>query len=202
MEPIDVRVRVEDKYGNSTPAKDTTILLLTDEKLPKEGWTLPAAGTEIGGIRQCDGLNMHYLIDGQTEEDVMKNYFVTEAGNPWNILIDLGENYELSQILTHQRYTWTDNSVRGAYYRGDNVLAYNMYIWDDETEVWEFVSRHSISIPLVKQESDYVTLGNAGDKAFLYPEEPRFCKPTRYFRLEAVSGKYISEITLLGRKNP
>ncbi|MDR1222792.1 MAG: DUF4959 domain-containing protein [Tannerella sp.] len=199
-EPVNVKVRVEDKYGNSAQAKDTTIVLLTDEKLPKEGWTLPPAGTEIGGVRQCDGLNLPYIIDGLTEEDILKNFFVTEAANPWNILIDLGGSYELSRILTHQRYSWTDNSFRGAYYRGENVLAYNMYIWDEETGAWEIVSRHSIYVPLVKQEADYVTLGHAGDMAYLYPGFPQFSKPTRYFRLEAITGRYISEITLFGRK--
>ena len=201
-EPVGVKVRVEDKYGNAIPAKDTTIVLLTDEKISKAGWTLPASGTEIGGVRQSSGKNLHYVIDGLTEEDVVANYFTTEDDNPWNILIDLGGTCELSQILTHQRYYSWDNSIQGAYYRGDNVLAYNMYIWDEATGAWEFVSRHNITSPLVKQEADYVTLGHAGDRAFLYPEEPRFGKPTRYFRLEALSGKSISEITLSGRKYP
>jgi hypothetical protein len=201
-EPISVKVRVEDNYGNSMQAKDTTLVLPVDEKLPKEGWTLPAAGTEIGGIKQCSGTNIRHAIDGLTEVDVRNNFFITTAANPWNLLIDLGGTYELSQILTHQRYSWTDTSVQGAYYRGDNVLAYNMYTWDEETGAWEFVSRRSITAPLVKQESDYVTQGDAGDRGFLYPEEPRFSKPTRYFRLEAVTGKYISEITLFGRRTP
>jgi hypothetical protein len=199
-EPVTVKVRVEDKYGNSAPAKDTTIVLLTDEKLSKEGWSLLPAGTEIGGVKQSDGLNLPYVIDGLTEEDILKNYFITEDANPWNILIDLGGNYELSRILTHQRYSWTDNSIRGAYYRGENVLAYNMYIWDEETGTWEIVSRNSIYVPLVKQESDYMTLGHAGDMAYLYPGFPQFSKPTRYFRLEAITGRYISEITLYGKK--
>jgi hypothetical protein len=198
-ETIDVKVRIEDKYGNSTPAKDTAFVLPADSELPKGNWTLPAAGTAIGGISQCIGTNIRFAIDGLTEVDMINNYFITTAYNPWNILIDLGGMYELSQIRTHQRHSWTDTSVRGAYYRGENVLTYNMYIWDEETGTWEFLSRRAIVTPLVKQESDYVTQGNAGDRAYLYPEEPRFSKPTRYFRLEAVSGKYISEITLFGR---
>jgi len=204
-QPIDIKVRIEDKYGNSTPAKDTTILLLTDEKLSKAGWTLPAAGVEIGGVIQSDGSNddgdMPEVIDDLTEEDILKNFYLTNSNAPWNIIIDLGGEYELSRILTHQRHTWTsDMSLQGAYYRGDNVLAYNMYIWDGVNAEWEFASRHVIPTPLVKQESDYVVLGNAGDKAYLYPEEPKFSKPTRYFRFEALNGKYISEITLFGRK--
>ncbi|MDR1455353.1 MAG: DUF4959 domain-containing protein [Tannerella sp.] len=201
--PVVVKIRVEDKYGNSTLAKDTTINLLQDGVIAKSGWTLPPPG-EFMGVLQADGNynggEMSKVIDGLTEEDILRNFYLTNESNPWNIIIDLGEKYELSRIITHQRYTWTDTDVRGAYYRGDNVLAYQMYVWNEEELEWEYVSRHTIAVPSVKQESDYKMLGDAGDGAFLYPEEPKFSTATRYFRFEAVTGEYISEITLYGRK--
>jgi hypothetical protein len=204
QEPVKVNIRVEDKYGNSVPAKDTTIVLLTDEKLIKTGWILPDPGTEIGGIVQARGDylggDISKVIDGLTEKDIMQNFFRSIA-NPWNLIIDLGDKYELSQILTNQRYSSMEYSdVQGAYYRGDNVLAYNMYIWDEASNSWVFVSRHNITTPIVKQDTDYVRLGDAGDKTFLYPEEPRFTVPTRYFRYEALMGLSLSEISLFGRK--
>jgi hypothetical protein len=206
QEPVLVKVTVKDKYGNTAQTKDTTIVLLTDEKLSKTGWYLPAPGTVIGGVTQTDGNGngeMAQVIDGLTEQDMLKNFYLTLTANPWNIIIDLGGEYELSRIVTHQRYSSLDltmsGSIRGAFYRAENVLSYNMYIWDEENQKWELVSRHNILTPVVTMETDYVTLGNAGDKAFLYPEEPKFTKPTRYFRFEAINGKYISEITLYGK---
>jgi hypothetical protein len=202
-ELVAVNVTVKDKYGNSAQSIDTSIVLLTDAPLSKTLWTLPVAGTVMGGAVQADGsVNdglMNMVIDDVTEADVLKNFYLTSAANPWNINIDLGEKRELSRILTHQRHSYTDESVRGAYYRGDNILIYKMYIWDEDSETWEAASQNTIRVPIVNQESDYVTRGNAGDMAFLYPDEPKFSKPTRYFRFEALNGKYISEITLFGR---
>jgi hypothetical protein len=199
-EPLYVKVHVTDKFGNASSVKDTTLVLPTDEALPKNAWTLPGAGSVVGGAVQSGG-NMIEAIDGLTEADVSQNYYLTNSNNPWNIIIDLGEKYELSRIVTNQRYSGGPlYSVQGNYYRGDNVLAYNLYIWDEAYLSWEFVGRHDIRYPLVNQESEFVALGNAGDMAFLYPEEPRFSKPTRFFRFEAINGKFISEITLYGRK--
>jgi hypothetical protein len=202
-EPVSVKVTVKDKYDNSAPSIDTVIVLLTDKVMEKSLWSLPAPGFAMGGVTQTNGNqnggDMNKAIDGMTENDDPRNFYLTTEANPWNIIIDLGEQQELSQIVTYQCHSYTDDSERGAFYRGNNVLSYNMYIWDEATQAWEFVSRHDIPIPIVKQESDYVTLGNAGDKVFLYPDEPKFSKPTRYFRFEALNGKYISEITLLGK---
>jgi hypothetical protein len=202
-EPMSVKVTVKDKYGNTAPSIDTVITLLTDKIIDKTLWSLPAYGTVMGGVTQNNGSenggDMDKLIDGLTEETDAKNFYLTTAVNPWNIIIDLGEKRELSRIVTYQRYSYTDDTERGAFYRGDNVLSYNMYIWDEATQAWEFVSRHDIPVPVVKQESEYVTLGYAGDEAFLYPDEPQFSKPARYFRFEALNGKSISEITLYGK---
>jgi hypothetical protein len=201
---VEVSVSVKDKFGNSVSAETTSIVLLTDNELDKTEWTLPLPGFSLGGVIQANGNegdgDMDELIDGITEASVFQNYYLTNQSNPWNIIIDLGSQKELSRIVTHQRYTGEQSdSPQGNYYKGDNVLSYNMYIWDENTQSWEFVSRNDILTPVVKQTSDYKLLGDAGDEAFFYPEEPKFSKPTRYFRLEAIKGKYISEITLYGK---
>ena len=201
--PIDILVSVGDKYNNRIDALHSTLHLHTDSEIDKSTWILPAYGTEIGGAVQAFGSYdqgvMEAVIDGITEADGSINFYKTNAVNPWNIIIDLGAEYKLSRIRTHQRYTG-DNStdVKGTYYGGDNVLSYNMYIWDSGKSEWVFCSRHDIPTPVVKQELDYKIYGDKGDEAFIYPLAPGFSEPTRFFRFEAIGGKYISEITLFG----
>lgn len=203
---VKVSVSVSDKFGNIEPSKTMSVALLMDEELDKTEWTLPPAGFSLGGVTQADGNmeigNMDAVVDGITEATKFLNFYLTNEPNPWNIIIDLGSEKELSRIVTHQRYTGEQSgSEQGNYYRGDNVLAYNIYIWDDDQQAWEFVSRNDIQTPVVKQTSDYKLSGDKGDEAFFYPEEPKFSKATRYFRFEAIKGKYISEITLFGKSN-
>ena len=203
-EQVTVKVSVRDKYDNVAQAKDTAIVLLTDEAIDKDAWTLPASGTRIGSIMQVNGLRLEASIDGIVDID-LENYFITSQTNPWNLIIDLGDEYELSRIVTHQRWTgyittFGVEDYRGNLYRGNNVLTYDLYGWDETQQTWDFFSRRMITQPVVITDSEYTMLGKAGDMAFLYPEEPKFSKPTRWFRLEAVNGTYISEITLYGRK--
>ncbi|MDR2473923.1 MAG: DUF4959 domain-containing protein [Tannerella sp.] len=206
-EKVQVKTSVIDKFGNTAQGIDTLCVLLVDKAISKAGWSLPAPGTVIGGVVQSDG---NYLfgrsenaIDGlkETDENATNNYWHTTQTNPWNIIIDLGAEYELSRIVTHQRYSYTElnQSIRGAYYRGDNVLRYNMYIFNSTTQQWEIASLHEISVPVVMDQAEYRLLGDRGDESYLYPELPRFSRPARYFRLEAINGKYISEITLYGK---
>jgi hypothetical protein len=86
-----------------------------------------------------------------------------------------------------------------------------MYILDEETGEWEYISQHKISIPVGLSDLEYYKLGHAGDMAYMYPEEPEFTKPARWFRYEAIAGflenytktnniSGLSEITLYGRK--
>jgi hypothetical protein len=204
-EPVDVKVQIEDEYGNRLTALETTVTLLSDSKIDKSTWTLLPVGTVMGGVTQTNGSDyngqMFEVIDGITEETELNNFYYTNQAVPWNIIIDLGARYELSRVLTHQRFTYPidDLAVRGSYYRGDNVLRYNIYVWDDVNGAWEFCTRNDIAEPVVEQETDYVRLGNAGDETYLYPQAPAFSRPTQYFRLEALNGKNISEITLFGR---
>ncbi len=200
--PVSVKVRVKDMYGNISSANESTITLLSDGIISKVGWTLPASGTIIGGITQASGENMDMIKDDKVELDHPFNFFITTEKNPWSIIIDLGEEYELSRVKTHQR--WSGHTATGDYqgnlYRGENVLSYNLYGWNNDNQSWELFSSSNIRQPIVTDSPEYRVLGVAGDLFFLYPEEPKFSKPTRLIRFEAANGKYISEITLYGRK--
>ena len=200
-ELLSVKVHVKDKYDNIVLAKDTTIVLLVDNVIGKATWSFPNEGTAVYGITQASGLNMNMVVDGIVEIDVPGNYFITTQNNPWNIIIDLGDRYEISRIVTHQRWsTFTTQDPRGLLYQGDNVLAYNLYGWDDTSMTWEeWWLRRDLILPVVIDPSEYEAMARAGDMNFIYPEEPRFTKPVRWFRFEAITGKSISEITLYGR---
>ena len=203
-EQVSVKASVRDKYDNVIQAKDTTIVLLVDEVLPKSGWSLPVSGTEMGGVTQVGGLRIEQAIDGIIDINV-ENYFQTMNENPWSLIIDLGEEYEISRILTHQRWTGFNISagevvVRGNLYRGNNVLTSQLYGWNETDQSWEFYSRRFIPQPVVTTEGEYLIMGRRGDMAYIFPEEPQFSKPTRFFRLEAIGGTAISEITLYGRR--
>jgi len=201
-EAVKIKTFVTDMYGNTEAAREETFNLLVDRRLDKTGWSLPPAGTVIGGVTQANGsagaAKMEYLIDELTEAAEPGNYYQSSIAAPWNVIIDLGQPVELSRIVTYQRYTYTDDSERGAYYRGDNVLRYNTYIFDEATQQWlkTATANHEIAVPTVKAEAEYKLLGDAGDEKYLYPLVPQFSAPTRYLRLEALNGKCISEITL------
>jgi len=204
-EPVSVKINVSDKYDNVVLAKDTTIVLLTDGVIAKNGWSLPEAGAEIGGVKQVNGTRMEEVIDGIIDIEV-ENYFISFQTNPWSLLIDLGEEYEISRIVTHQRWTGFNTSSfaapdpRGNLYRGSNVLRYNLYGLDETAQTWERWLNHILTAPNVTSSEEYAIIGKAGDKTLIYPEEPKFSKPTRYIRFEAVTGSWLSEITLYGRK--
>jgi hypothetical protein len=224
QEPISLKIRVEDPYGNITDYIDKgQITLLEDELIPKDKWTLPDTNDSIGGVPMgffagYEGRAV-YLIDDIIDDGVNMNYTHTQQrgrtgfqkdGNvPWNVLIDLGDEYEISRIVTHQRCNAA--SGRGQYYGGENVGVYNMYIFDDATQTWDSISQHKILFPVGKTDMEYRQMGLAGDMAYLYPDDPQFSKPTRWFRYEALYGftdnytmtnilDSLSEITLYGRK--
>ncbi|HMR19745.1 MAG TPA: DUF4959 domain-containing protein, partial [Sphingobacterium sp.] len=223
---IKVKVRVEDIYGNITDQIDKgEISLLEDIAIPKSAWTIPNANDSIGGIPMVfgDGLEgrAHRVIDGIIDRGDNLNFMHTNArgrtgriadGNmPWNYMIDLGDYYELSRIVTVQRHSGgLANINRGQYYKANNVGMYRMYYWDDDLNNWQLISQHQIPVIEGLSDLDYVKLGEAGDMAYMYPDEPQFTKKTRWFRYEAVKGftsnytlddgHCLSEITLFGRK--
>jgi hypothetical protein len=199
------------------------IEIMNDEILSKEQWRLPNANDSIAGVPicfgdayECKSLN---VIDGIISRGETMNIMHTAGrgrtgrakdGNaPWNFLVDLGDYYELSRIVTNQRHDFNatpyDPNVRGFYYQGENVNRYNMYFLDDETGEWEYISQHTIPVPSGLSELEFAKKGAAGDMAILYPEKPAFTKSTRWFRYEALGGfggspLVLSEITLYGKK--
>jgi hypothetical protein len=132
-------------------------------------------------------------------------------------MIDLGDYYELSRIITHQRYNLdgaymdnNENAGREAYYRYQNVGIYRMYLWDEDIQAWDTIGMHKITFPNDLTEREFRLLGAAGDIAYMYPDEPQFTKPTRWFRYEALfgfnsnytskDGNSLSELTLYAKK--
>jgi hypothetical protein len=136
----------------------------------------------------------------------------------WNLIIDLGDYYELSRIVTYQRYdgysTHVDGQfiagVRGAYYGGEryNVQRYRMFRWDDDMAAWDTISEHTIPVPKGDiSDIEWYKLGKAGDMAYMLPRAPGFTKPTRWLRYQHLKGfkgdgNELSEIKLFCKKVP
>ncbi|GHT50866.1 hypothetical protein AGMMS49982_07000 [Bacteroidia bacterium] len=226
---VHVQVRVADIYGNIIQAgAEEDVVVWSDVEIPKSGWRLPLTNDTIGGEPMFQGHKFEsrdaYLIDGIIDEGELKNY-TTAYGNirtgktgdgelPFNIIIDLGDSYELSRIVTHQRYDANLNNAaatppgsRGMYYLGDNIRHYNMYILDEATDTWELLSDNTIFPPNVLNTVEIIKLGKAGDMAYMYPDAPRFTRPARWFRYEVDTPSFsgglgfcLSEITLYGKK--
>ncbi|GHT51512.1 hypothetical protein AGMMS49982_09150 [Bacteroidia bacterium] len=239
-ELVSVSVQVEDLYGNKTaPIDKGQISLNEDAKLPKNIWTLPEPAEQVGTdvidgvpypVLQVSGNHyegkLRYVYDDIINRGDNLNFIhtggagktgIASDGNvPWNLIIDLGDYYELSRIVTVQRHSGgLQNVERGQYYRDENVGLYNMYTWNDTTSTWERIGTESTKIPIPPSNIDelqYVKLGEAGDMAYMYPDDPKYTKRTRKFRYEALKsfdGDYtsesadcLSEITLYGRKAP
>lgn len=227
QEQVRVRIRVEDSFGNITdPIDKGSLSLYEDIEIPKSNWVLPNPNDSIGGVPMVfgDGLEGRNakVIDGIIDRGDNLNFMHTASrgrtgrnadGNmPWNFIIDMGAHYELSRIVTVQRHSGgLANISRGQYYRSENVGIYNMYAWDDDTNGWVFISQHKIIDPVGLSELEYVQTGEEGDEAYMYPDDPQYTKPTRWFRYEAFKGftgnytlddaNCLSEITLYGRRS-
>lgn len=228
--PIRVKVQVEDRYGNigSPFVEIPDIYLIKDEKIPKDQWTIPKTNDSIGGEPQGDWNGYEgrseKIIDDAISDGFNMNMGITPAGKgrtgnikdgnlPCNFIIDLGEEWEISRIVTHQRDALTTNTNqtgRGWYYLWENVGIYSMYIYNDTFSRWDSVATHKILFPPDLSGQQYRIMAQAGDMAYLYPEDPHFSAPTRWFRYEAkyaFANDYtglgvvgLSEITLYGRK--
>ncbi|MCK3684063.1 DUF4959 domain-containing protein [Maribellus sp. YY47] len=225
-QPVDVQIRVSDIYGNtSDPVDMGQITLLEDGAIDKTDWFLPLANDSVGGVPQAFGDNVEgrlvSVIDGIIDEGSNLNFMHTggrgrtglsKDGNmPWNVIIDLGDYYELSRIVTHQRHMdFCGDLCQGQYFRGENVGIYEMYIFDEATQEWEYVSQNKIAQPVGLSELEIVKKGKEGDMAYMFPDDPQYTKPTRWFRYRAMKGfggnytldnaNCLSEITLYGRK--
>ncbi|MDR2424374.1 MAG: DUF4959 domain-containing protein [Prevotellaceae bacterium] len=237
--PVKVQARVSDEFGNVTePVEFGNLFVLKDVLVPKFDanknalWKLPVSGEYApagSDVSQVFGSGMEGLlsrvIDGEIDERENLNFLVASPySDPfppnnyppyyWNVLIDLGDYYELSRIRTHQRHTAggdaVDNGKRANYYRSSNVGQYRMYRWDDTENRWDTLSMHRIPIPVGElAEIDWYRLGRAGDMAYMYPNDPKYTKPTRWFRYEGMANfdqNYsggagcLSEITLYSKK--
>jgi hypothetical protein len=220
VDPVRVTLRVEDQYGNITGDIDKgSITILQDVPIPKEKWYLPEANDSIGGVPMGfhSGLegSKDYIADGIIDDGLNQNYSHTRGfgrtglakdGNlPWNIIIDMGAEYELSRIITHQRYFDGSSGLQKAYYTGENVQTYRIYLLN-ESGVWDTVRLHTIPSYAGTSEMEKYQSGVEGNMTYLYPDDPKFAKSARWFRYEALIGfgnssaGCISEITLYGKQ--
>lgn len=226
-EPVSVKVRVEDRFGNITEHIDKGRLhLLEDIKIPKDKWFLPEPNDTVGGIPMCFGNGLEgrnrYVVDDIIDRGDNLNFMHTQSrgrtgrsadGNmPWNFIIDLGDYYELSRIVTVQRHSGgLANVERGQYYKYENVGIFRLYVWDETKNGWsETIAEHKVEEPQGLSEIEFVKKGEAGDMFYFYPDDPKYTKRTRWFRYEAYKGfggnytlddaNCLSEITLYGRK--
>ncbi|MDR1719032.1 MAG: DUF4959 domain-containing protein [Dysgonamonadaceae bacterium] len=226
--PVNVKVKVEDRYGNTSDLAESSIYMIKDEKIPKDRWVIPITNDSIGGVPQgywdaYEG-RMIYITDDIIDNGLNWNWGSTgpkgHTGNiadgnlPANFIIDLGEEWEISRIVTHQRdLSWSAPNIptgRGWYYGNENIGIYSMYIWDAVKSDWDSICTHKIVFPPDLPGQQYRVMAQAGDMAYLYVENPHFSAPTRWFRYEARFGfnndytsqahMGLSEITLYGRK--
>jgi hypothetical protein len=227
--PVSVKVRVSDLYSNFSETLDFgKLVVLKDVELQKFDseknplWSMPQENVEPpfgGGVRQVNGSSFdgktRAVIDGIIDRDGNLNYLMTdcdEYGYEWSVLIDLGAYYELSRIITHQRWHSSGADIeRGNYYMGSNVGHYRMYRWDEESMSWETISEHKIPVPKgTLSDIQWMQLGRAGDMAYMFPDEPGYTKPTRWFRYQALHNfndnytdrncNLLSEITLFAKQ--
>ncbi|KAA6300828.1 MAG: hypothetical protein EZS26_003020 [Candidatus Ordinivivax streblomastigis] len=234
-DPIDVTIRVEDQYGNSTDAISFgQIFLKEDIELDKSIWIIPEANDstiEVRGKRINTGVpamfgnslegRMSKLMDGIIDRGDNLNFFhtgsrgrtgISKDGNmPWNIIIDLGAYYQLSRIVTMQRHSGgLANIERGQYYRSENCGEFRLFVFNEATEKWDTISTQRTPIPQGISELQFVKLGEAGDMAYFYPDEPDYTISTRWFRYEGLhcfddnysstGANCMSELTLYGKK--
>ncbi|GHT68016.1 hypothetical protein AGMMS50239_32220 [Bacteroidia bacterium] len=226
--PVSVKVKVEDRYGNISNIAASSIHLIKDEKIPKDKWIIPITNDSIEGVPQgywdaYEG-RMIYITDDIIDNGLNWNWGSTgpkgHTGNvkdgnlPANFIIDLGEEWEISRIITHQRdgaqAAPNIPTGRGWYYATENIGIYSMYIRDNTKPGWDSIRTHKIVFPPDLPGQQYRVMAQAGDMAYLYPEDPHFSAPTRWFRYEARFGfnndytaqgaMGLSEITLYGRR--
>jgi hypothetical protein len=227
-EQVKVKVSAGDNFNNRTEAVDQgAFTLLYDGEINhfdengKNLWSYPIPFQEPpfgGGVVQAWGDE----ADGRTEcfidgiiDDAPGTYNYTfisaGAGNviPWNFLIDLGDYYELSRVIVHSRHG-AEIGARGAYFTGNDVGIFAAYFWDEDLEEWVQTGVYKNPIPEGNlSELQWYILGKAGHMQYLYPSDPKFTKPVRWFRFEcrnSFDGNYtagppacVSELRLFSK---
>ena len=239
--PVAVQVWVQDRFGNRSETVDFgQIFVLHDEPLDKSIMSFPDAADRTITLRDGTVHNtgvpamhgnhlegrMSKLIDGIICRHNNLNFFHTggmghdgtpqaSGGRnvPWNIIMDLGDYYELSRIVTVQRHSGNaENNNRGQYYQDENCGYFRLYYFDEDPDVMDWVetSEQRIPIPVGISPLEFVLLGEAGDMSYMFPEEPQYTKVTRWFRYECLASfntnytstnaNCMSELTVYGRK--
>ena len=227
-DPVEISIHVEDQYNNSSEIIDIgTINLMEDSKIPKEKWTTPLANDSILGVPMMWGNGLEgrtrYAYDDIINVEHNNNYLHTNnvgrtgvqgQGNvPWNLLIDLGDYYELSRVITHQQHGSSASYnlfSQEIFYKSGNVGMYSLWIMNEEEQKWDSITTHIIPVPYNLTDIQLVRQALAGDETYFYPETPQYTKPTRWIRYEALrafdnnysatNAHTLSEITLYGRK--
>jgi hypothetical protein len=228
-EQVKVKVSAGDNYNNRTEAVDKgSFTLLYDEEInhfdenDKNLWSYPVPFQEPpfgGGVVQAWGDDLDgrtaYFIDGIIDDGTTSyNYTFFSKGSGyttdyWDFLIDLGDYYELSRVIIHPRHG-ADIGKRGAYFGGDDVGIFAAYIWDENTEEWEQLGVYKNPLPEGNlSDLQWYRLGKAGHMHYLFPYDPKFTKPVRWFRFEcrnSFSGNYtagpppcVSELRLFSK---
>jgi hypothetical protein len=205
---VKVKISAGDNFNNRTEALDKgSHKLLYDEEINhfdengKNLWSYPVPKEEPpfgGGVVQAwgdeaDG-RTEFFIDGIIDEGINTyNYtYISTNGNTfingyWNFIIDLGDSYELSRVIIHPRHNAAGVEVgkRGNYFTDSDVGIFAAYFWDEETGSWEQTGVYKNPMPEGNlSELQWYRLGRAGYMHYLYPFEPRFTKPVRWFRFE------------------
>ncbi|GHT52745.1 hypothetical protein AGMMS49982_13790 [Bacteroidia bacterium] len=242
-EPVSVSYSIKDAYGNESETVSVgQLYVMRDVLLDKKKWVLPEPGTQVGidtafsaPVYQSGGTfegPMEKVIDDIIENDgfrVVQNFAwfggdfivpgtsINANRNPlWNIIIDLGDYYELSRIVTHQRWMYggviadLDPNNRGRLYDIENVGTYEVFYLDETKTPNEWVLINQTKIPKPPEDMsdrDVIFMAARGDEAFMYPDDPKYTPKTRYFRYRPIAGftdannlSGLGEITLYGRK--
>ncbi|GAP72194.1 hypothetical protein SAMD00024442_27_3 [Candidatus Symbiothrix dinenymphae] len=247
-EAISVSFSIADAYGNQSQVYDLgQNYVKRDSMLDKSKMSFFAPGYKLGkdttgaAVYMANGNvlegRINKLLDGIIENDgyrVVSNicnfngaHNMTLDGAtrnvnavPWSIFIDLGDYYELSRIITHQRASNNSatNSVldlAGLYADNPgmdwNIGRYKVFWLDETTDTWKLINETTIPKPPAEWSNlEKILYAAKGDEAFMYPDEPDFTPRTRYFRYQALNSfgnNYanvqvwcMSEITLYGRK--
>ena len=241
-DPINVKVTVEDRYGNQSEVKDFgDNFLLEDYPLDKSKIKFPDANDSTvilkdktrfnTGVPAMFGENlegrMAKIIDGVIDRGSNLNFFHTggrgrtgssKDGNlPWNLIMDMGDYYQMSRINTVQRHMGSiDNPsaviYREQYYRSENCGEFNLYYFDETEKKWVCTTEKPQRIPIPEGLSDlqYVIKGEAGDESYFYPDDPHYTPPARWFRFECLhcfdsnytsnDANCLSEMTVYGKK--
>jgi hypothetical protein len=228
-EQVKVKVSAGDNYNNRTAAVDQgSFALLYDEEINhfdengKNLWSYPTPWEEPpfgGGVVQAWGDN----FDGKTAafidgiiDDAPGSYNYTFINSPdgyttpyWNYMIDLGDYYELSRIIVHMSHN-DDVGKRGKFFTDEDLGIFAAYIWDEELEEWSLLGVYKNAMPEGNlSDLQWYRLGIAGHMQYIYPYEPRFTKPARWFRFEcrnSFAGNYtggpsgmLSELRLFSK---